>query len=477
MQETRRFLPETPGDAALAHLASMIEPCAAAPARPTAPLWVDHLVQACQDCGAGFYFEEGGCFGFALALHEELSKIQPSAQIGGSQGFTHCVVLMGPLAFDHQGDLPLTSTHQYSPLDGMQGLYEAAAKAGHNQDEVDGDAAWAREVIAQAKSLCMGAHVDAKFPLVLPGSDAIAAHIDGTTPGGIDAEMARDMFFGAQAVLVKIPTAYVKANTLHANNHLPVRGRDARYKKLAVGTAPPVLLGEDGLLTDGHHRLRAAVARNDPWMLAYQVIDGDIDLGLHAQAAQEPACDLPTWPVCTPGQVSLAKEHLAAWVDAQEMTDCPACLALEGQCDVFARVFSEHLEQMGIPHGFAVLQRYTSFEDGRDDDENPFSHAVVTLSTPSGEAHLDAQGERAIDAFESAWIDEPGECTQFESRLFADRAALMNFLTTPIEGYGAPKSNLDNEEAKKSWTNCFKAIRAKQAVSARKAPPMQASAP
>lgn len=458
MRETLRFLPETPADAAVVQLSALIEQPSGEPARPTVPLWADHLMQACGHCRAGFHFEEGGCFGFAVALHEELSKIQPCAQIGMSQEFAHCVVLLGPLAVDHQGDRPLEHAHKYAPLAGLAALYAAAAAAGHSRDDVDGDVAWAREVIGAAKSLCVDAHVNAEHPLVLTDCDAIASHIDATTPDGIDTEMAREIFFGTQAVLVNVPTAFVEPDSAHADNHIEVRGRTARYKKLPAETAPPILLGENGLISDGHHRHRAAVARKDPWMLAYQVIGADIDLGL-TPTPLDPSVD-PQF--CTGEQVAMAKLDLAAWRFANSHSEHPSHLALEGQCDVFARVFSEHLEKLGIPHGISVIQRFTSFDDGREDDENLFSHAVICLPCMGREIHLDAQGAQAIEAFQSAWIDAQGESTEFERGNFADREAFKVFLTNPIEGYGAPKSNTDDTGSEKSWGDFFKAIRAKQ---------------
>ena len=251
---------------------------AAAPAGVTLPLWIDSLMEGCDACETGFHFEEGGCFGFAIALHGELEKIQPAVQIGISAGLTHCVVLLGPVAMDHHG-IDLAQHLTYAPQESIDAVYAAALEAGHTHDAVDSDVHWAREVIAAAKSICMGRHNG--FPLMLNDADDIADYIDTTTPDGIDTEMAREMFSGAQAVLVKIHTGRVKVDAKLADIHIGMPERDALYKTMPSATAPPIVLNDDGFIADGHHRYRAAVARNDPWMLAYQVIDDSVDLDLY----------------------------------------------------------------------------------------------------------------------------------------------------------------------------------------------------
>lgn len=250
-------------------------------AMPTLPLWVDHLIDACTNHEAGFHFEEGGCFAFAIALHGHLANIQPLAQIGVSKGLGHCVVMLGPVAVDHQGDLPFASTPKYIPLAGLNAVRAAALKAGHSGAEIDADIDWAENIIQTAKALCLSTHDGLQYPLLLPTSRAIADHIEATTPDGIDSEMVEEMFFDAQAVLVKVPTSSLIPDRDHADNHIVVPERDDHYKTLPAQTMPPIVLNDAGIIADGHHRHRAALARGDAWVLAYQVLDQSIDLGLN----------------------------------------------------------------------------------------------------------------------------------------------------------------------------------------------------
>ena len=39
--------------------------------------FLDRLTDGCSAAGAGFYFEEGGCWGMALALHDAEARLEP----------------------------------------------------------------------------------------------------------------------------------------------------------------------------------------------------------------------------------------------------------------------------------------------------------------------------------------------------------------------------------------------------------------
>lgn len=120
---------------------------------PVIPEWVHNLMNACERHEAGFYFEEGGCFAFAQALFEELVHVYPQARTGVSDGLEHAVALVGPIAFDHQGALPLTSTYQFLPQADETALRDAAFRAGHSQDAFNADLCWARAIVKTAKEM------------------------------------------------------------------------------------------------------------------------------------------------------------------------------------------------------------------------------------------------------------------------------------------------------------------------------------
>lgn len=129
-------------------------------ALPALPAFVDHLQQACDGHEMGFYFEEGGCWGMALALHEVLNDPATWAGTGvverplvqmraRTEGFVHAFVSVGDLMVDYRGAWRAPNPSNSLPCDDAQ-LRALARRFGIPPDDLEADLASARAVIETA---------------------------------------------------------------------------------------------------------------------------------------------------------------------------------------------------------------------------------------------------------------------------------------------------------------------------------------
>jgi len=112
------------------------------------PPFLDHMNQAAENVCAGFYFEEGGCWGMALELQ---------AALGGellvrTGDFVHAYVRVDGALLDWQGVA--------KPRDGLvpmttEAFIAYAEKNGADAHALESDRAWARECIATAQALSL----------------------------------------------------------------------------------------------------------------------------------------------------------------------------------------------------------------------------------------------------------------------------------------------------------------------------------
>src|SRR3954471_24089543 len=66
--------------------------------------FTDHLQDAVEASGAGWHFEEGGCWGMALALYDAFKSLGEHPQLMlQTDDFTHALVLVGGQLFDYNG--------------------------------------------------------------------------------------------------------------------------------------------------------------------------------------------------------------------------------------------------------------------------------------------------------------------------------------------------------------------------------------
>lgn len=74
----------------------------------TAPVFTDHLIDAVSAAEAGFHFEEGGCFGMALALADAFRADGLDPELVLMRGATHAMVRVDGALYDHQGRVPVS---------------------------------------------------------------------------------------------------------------------------------------------------------------------------------------------------------------------------------------------------------------------------------------------------------------------------------------------------------------------------------
>lgn len=133
--------------------------------------FIPHLQQAVDDAQVGFHFEEGGCWGMALAL---------KAVLGGDlvlrDGFTHAYVRAAGSTIDWQG----VASFDGGRLVSRDELLAAARDNGVLQQEVEADVDLALSIIDRAHVLVFAAHTDADAD----ADDATLNHPHEITPKG-----------------------------------------------------------------------------------------------------------------------------------------------------------------------------------------------------------------------------------------------------------------------------------------------------
>lgn len=121
--------------------------------KPTLPAFVRKLRQACEALGFGFFFEEGGCWGMALALYAEFAtQGYPANLCVRDIDFVHSFVEAEDVAIDYTGvsavaDLPEFAVHTEESFTAVAKRYGVA------DDTLADHMASAQSVIALAKRL------------------------------------------------------------------------------------------------------------------------------------------------------------------------------------------------------------------------------------------------------------------------------------------------------------------------------------
>ena len=112
------------------------------------PAFLDHMHEALDAAQAGTHFEEGGCWGMALALRDALSDDGIVAFLAIQDGFTHAMASAGNTLVDHTGVMP---GHVRATLVDTTAFVLAHEAAGCSEDAVEADCQWATDVIATAR--------------------------------------------------------------------------------------------------------------------------------------------------------------------------------------------------------------------------------------------------------------------------------------------------------------------------------------
>ena len=114
-------------------------------------LLCEHLPAANARKEAGFFFEEGGCWGFALALHEVLSSQGRQAQIVLQKGWAHAFVRVEGVLVDYTG--VSSASEQLFEVEPAELRAYAIEHAGHLDEEITEAMMFAKSVIALAQDL------------------------------------------------------------------------------------------------------------------------------------------------------------------------------------------------------------------------------------------------------------------------------------------------------------------------------------
>lgn len=106
------------------------------------------------------------------------------------------------------------------------------------------------------------------YPPMLGDARAIARHVVDLSPDEVDGRMVEDAYVGSRARLVWVPMQDLIPGPPDAN--VPRISRERAYARMHVGSTPPILV-DDGIIKDGHHRHRVAIARGDAGMWCYVI--------------------------------------------------------------------------------------------------------------------------------------------------------------------------------------------------------------
>lgn len=107
-----------------------------------------------------------------------------------------------------------------------------------------------------------------RWPALLPDAQAIAEYISSQTPYEICEEQIEEQYFGSGARLQWIALSSISLE--HQDNHEIDAERQTECDKRNVATMPPFLV-EEGVMQDGHHRIRTLLAKNITHHWAYVV--------------------------------------------------------------------------------------------------------------------------------------------------------------------------------------------------------------
>lgn len=121
-----------------------------------------HLQAAVDEAEAGWHFEEGGCWGMALALR---SAIGHGGEIVVRDDFVHAYVRAGGRTFDWQGEADFAGGRIVT----RDQLVKEALVNGCSQEQLEADASWADQVIERAREIFLLEpttlnHLDAERP-------------------------------------------------------------------------------------------------------------------------------------------------------------------------------------------------------------------------------------------------------------------------------------------------------------------------
>ncbi len=118
------------------------------------PGFLDHMHDALDAARAGTHFEEGGCWGMAVALRDALSEDGLVAFLAIQDGHCHAMAVAGGALVDHTGVMP---RHVRATVVDTLTFELAHEAAGSSVDDVEADRERATDVIAVAREFAAAA--------------------------------------------------------------------------------------------------------------------------------------------------------------------------------------------------------------------------------------------------------------------------------------------------------------------------------
>jgi hypothetical protein len=121
-------------------------------------LFTEHMIDACTAAEVGFYYEEGGCWGMALALYQTFTICGYEPKIAIATEQVHAMVEVNGRLFDHSGEV----FNWVKPIDHVspERMLLLATTHGWTIDEVMSDFRAAQEVIDLACHLSQSKSAD-----------------------------------------------------------------------------------------------------------------------------------------------------------------------------------------------------------------------------------------------------------------------------------------------------------------------------
>jgi hypothetical protein len=116
----------------------------------------EHMSEACERAEAGFYFEEGGCFGMAIALHATLTAAGVDARLGVTTDFIHAYAVAHGHLYDYRGKKVGAIPPDFALLQRTDFL-QFAAEHGHDENDLCSAQDYAQSAIDLALKLAAAA--------------------------------------------------------------------------------------------------------------------------------------------------------------------------------------------------------------------------------------------------------------------------------------------------------------------------------
>jgi hypothetical protein len=105
---------------------------------------LDNIQTISDNMGMGFYWEEGGCWGMALAILQYFTDKGIPAKLCIQDGYTHCFIEAAGKLYDYTGEI--FSHPKYHVISKAE-LFSLAEVGGFSKDEVVADMHAAMEII------------------------------------------------------------------------------------------------------------------------------------------------------------------------------------------------------------------------------------------------------------------------------------------------------------------------------------------